>query len=132
MVVAKSDGLSLIKNVSVHGEGDKALILAHGYGAEQSFWEKVLPRLAQTHQVVVFDWDFEGPVGDHLLSLDAFAGELISLVESLESVNGPLVYVGHSMSGMVGCLASIRRPDLFERLILVGSSPKYVIIDCLL
>lgn len=127
MVVEKTDGLSLAKNVRVQGEGDITVILAHGYGAEQSFWEKVLPHLAQTHQVVVFDWDFEGPVGDHLSSLDAFAEELISLVESLKSVNGPLVYVGHSMSGMVGCLASIRRPDLFERLILVGASPKYVI-----
>jgi sigma-B regulation protein RsbQ len=38
----------------------------------------------------------------------------------------PVVFVGHSVSSMIGVLAATQRPDLFERLVLVGPSPRYV------
>lgn len=133
-MVMLRNGFSLVKNVSIHGSGKKTVILAHGYGGEQYVWDKILPHLAKTHRVVVFDWDFSGPTGDSNLvsgppiysSFDAFSNELISLVESL-GLSGSIVYVGHSMSSMIGCLASIQRPNLFERLVMIGSSPRYVI-----
>ncbi|KAI7987067.1 Strigolactone esterase D14 [Camellia lanceoleosa] len=39
------------------------------------------------------------------------------------------VFVGHSMSGIIGCIASIKRPELFKRLILVAASPRYINLE---
>ena len=36
------------------------------------------------------------------------------------------VFVGHSVSAMIGALASIKAPDLFEALVMVGPSPRYI------
>ena len=37
-----------------------------------------------------------------------------------------VIFVGHSVSGMIGVLAAIREPERFARLVLIGSSPRYV------
>ncbi|CAN6716782.1 unnamed protein product [Malus baccata var. baccata] len=36
------------------------------------------------------------------------------------------VYLGHSMAAMVGCIASVQRPQLFQHLILLSGSPRYL------
>ncbi|XP_068653399.1 probable esterase KAI2 [Aristolochia californica] len=130
MVMIKCD-LSLATNAKIVGSGDKTFVLAHGYGTDQSIWDKILPHLSQTHRVLVFDWNFSRPADDSNLfddsvysSFYAFADDLISLVENLKLKS--FVFVGHSMSGMIGCIASIKRPELFQRLIFVGASPRYL------
>ncbi|WJZ98007.1 hypothetical protein VitviT2T_016565 [Vitis vinifera] len=117
-------------NARIIGSGNEAIVLAHGYGADQSFWDKITPSLARTYRVLVFDWNFSGSVKDPNLydsakysSYDAFADDLIALL--VEFNLRASVFMGHSMSGMIGCIASIKRPELFKRLILIGSSPRY-------
>ncbi|GKD99998.1 probable strigolactone esterase DAD2, partial [Tanacetum coccineum] len=34
--------------------------------------------------------------------------------------------VGHSVSAMIGILAAVRRPELFEKLVLIGASPRFL------
>jgi sigma-B regulation protein RsbQ len=36
------------------------------------------------------------------------------------------VFVGHSVSAMIGVLASLKAPDLFGRMVLVGPSARYI------
>jgi sigma-B regulation protein RsbQ len=45
-------------------------------------------------------------------------------VESLDLP--PVVFVGHSVSAVIGLLAAAQRPELFDRLVLVGPSPRYI------
>nr|DAD44751.1 TPA_asm: hypothetical protein HUJ06_002981 [Nelumbo nucifera] len=123
--------LSAAMNARIIGSGSEAIILAHGYGGDQSVWDRLLPYLAQHYRVLVFDWNFSGAVSDLNLfdpdkysSFDAFADDLIALVD--EQNLRFSVFVGHSMSGMIGCIASIKRPDLFKRLILVAASPRFL------
>ncbi|RVW47590.1 Strigolactone esterase D14 [Vitis vinifera] len=75
-------------NARIIGSGNEAIVLAHGYGADQSFWDKITPSLAQTYRVLVFDWNFSGAVKDPNLydsakysSYDAFADDLIALLD---------------------------------------------------
>ncbi|PQQ13099.1 strigolactone esterase D14 [Prunus yedoensis var. nudiflora] len=110
---------------------EETIVLAHGYGTDQSVWDKIVPYLAEHYRVVVFDWPFSGAVNNKDLfdpskysSYDAFANDLIALLDELNLKS--TVFVGHSMSGMIGCIASINRPDLFKTLILVGASPRYI------
>ncbi|KAL3839858.1 hypothetical protein ACJIZ3_024449 [Penstemon smallii] len=114
--------------------GKETIVLAHGYGADQTIWDKVLPDLAARYHVVVFDWCFSGAVKDSSLydpirysSYDDFGDDLISLMDELKLKS--CVFVGHSMSGMIGCIASVKRPDLFKRLVLVSASPRLINTD---
>ncbi|KAK6941552.1 Alpha/beta hydrolase fold-1 [Dillenia turbinata] len=123
--------LSTTMNARIVGSGNEVIVLAHGYGGDQSVWDNILPFLALRYRVLVFDWIFSGSISDQTLfdhvkysSYDAFASDLISLMEEMNLTS--CVFVGHSMSGMIGCIASIKRPELFRRLILVGSSPRYI------
>ncbi|KAL6274660.1 hypothetical protein ACE6H2_025352 [Prunus campanulata] len=131
MVLEKS--LSSAINTKIMGSSgsEETIVLAHGYGADQSVWDKIVPYLAEHYRVVVFDWPFSGAVNNKDLfdpskysSYDAFANDLIALLDELNLKS--TVFVGHSMSGMIGCIASINRPDLFKTLILVGASPRYI------
>lgn len=129
------NNLSTLLNARILGTGTETIVFAHGYGTDQSIWDKITPYFTEkNYRVVLFDWPFSGAVKDQNLydplkysSLDAFADDLISLLDQMELkvVN----FVGHSMSGMIGCLASIKRPQLFKRLILVGASPRYINTD---
>lgn len=136
--------VSTAMNAKIFGTGAGAeaevIVLAHGYGGEQSIWDKVVPSLEEKHQVLLFDWNFSGALNDkvqdndnnnHTLfdpikygSLDAFADDLVGLLDEMKIKS--CVYVGHSMSGMIGCIASIKRPHLFNKLILIGASPRYI------
>ncbi|KAE8682865.1 hypothetical protein F3Y22_tig00111234pilonHSYRG00095 [Hibiscus syriacus] len=133
-MVALEMSVGAAMNAKLVGSGSETMVLAHGFGADQSVWDKVLPCLTQHYQVVVFDWTFSGAIKDPNLfdplkysSYDAFADDLIALMDELHLKNS--VFVGHSMSGMIGCIASIKRPQLFTRLVLVAASPRYINID---
>ncbi|PIN24332.1 hypothetical protein CDL12_02928 [Handroanthus impetiginosus] len=127
--MVKRKDLATAMNARIVGSGKETIVLAHGFGGDQSVWDKVLPDLAACHRVLLFDWCFSGAVKDPTLydpvrysSYDAFVEDLISILDEMKLTS--TVFVGHSMSGMIGCIASVRRPDLFGRLVLVGPSPR--------
>ncbi|KAF5742948.1 strigolactone esterase D14 [Tripterygium wilfordii] len=138
MVVVVEKSLSVSMNARIIGSGTESMILAHGYGGDQSLWEKIIPYLTNHFRVIVFDWPFSGAVKDdqNLFdhenyshnSYDAFANDLISLLDEIK-VSSSSIFIGHSMSAMIGCIASVKRPHLFKRLILVGASPRYMNTD---
>ncbi|KAF0925957.1 hypothetical protein E2562_018756 [Oryza meyeriana var. granulata] len=120
-------------NVKVLGAGGEAtVVLAHGYGGSRHIWDDVAPALAKKFRVVVFDWSFSGDVivdddvvlSDGSCSYFGFADELVAMMDELALRE--VVFVGHSMAGMIGCIASVARPELFSRLVLVGASPRYI------
>lgn len=131
-MVMLDKGLSAAMNARIIGSNTEELIvLAYGYGGDQSAWDKILPSLSQHFRVLLFDWAFSGALTDSNLfeavkysSYDGFADDLIMLLEELDVKSA--VFVGHSMSGMIGCVASVKRPDLFKRLVLIGASPRYI------
>jgi sigma-B regulation protein RsbQ len=118
-------------NVSVTGlEGAPAIVFAHGFGCDQHMWRLVAPSFEADHRVVVFD--HVGAGGSDLTaydpakyaSLDGYADDLLEILDALDL--GPAVFVGHSVSSMVGVLAAAREPHRFSKLVLVGPSPRYV------
>ncbi|KAM0905627.1 hypothetical protein ACQ4PT_017233 [Festuca glaucescens] len=113
----------------VVGEGGVTVVLAHGYGVTQASWDKILPSISKADKVLMFDWDFTSGAGvddeeEARYTFGRFADDLIALMDERE-VRGA-VFVGHSMSAMVGCIASARRPDLFAHLVLLCASPRYI------
>jgi sigma-B regulation protein RsbQ len=118
-------------NVTVSGRPDgRPLVFAHGFGCDQGMWRHVAPAFADEYRVVLFDHvgagrsDLSAWDPARYRRLEGYAGDVVEIIEALELP--PVVFVGHSVSGMIGVLAAARRPDLFERLVLVGPSPRYI------
>jgi len=117
-------------NVHVLGSGHELIVLAHGFGTDQSVWKHMVPILEGRYRLIMFDnmgagttnpefFDFE-----RYSSLYGYAYDLLAILEDLQ-VNS-CIFVGHSVSGLVGMLASTERPDLFSKIITVGASPRYL------
>lgn len=115
--------------VQVCGRGP-TLVFAHGFGCDQHMWRFVAPSFEVDHRVVLFDYVGAGrsrraaydPA--RYATLDGYASDLLDVCHAVGAER--VRFVGHSVSGMIGLLASIREPELFERLVLVGPSPSYV------
>jgi sigma-B regulation protein RsbQ len=116
--------------VSRYGTGRNALVFAHGFGTDQHAWRYVAPAFAAGHQIVLFDLIGAGSSDKTAYdfaryhSLDGYADDLVQLLRALQLP--PVVYVGHSVSGMIGVLAAIQAPELFERVVLLAASPCYL------
>ncbi|CAN5181469.1 alpha/beta hydrolase [soil metagenome] len=117
-------------NVKVRGAGDRTIVFAHGFGCDQSMWRHVAPAFEGEFQVVLFDT--VGAGGSDLAAYDpvkysdlsGYADDLVEIGEELELVDA--IFVGHSVSAMIGALASLKAPSLFSSLIMVGPSPRYI------
>ncbi|XP_023002408.1 probable strigolactone esterase DAD2 [Cucurbita maxima] len=131
MVVMLQTGFSTAVNAKIIGSGSEVMVLAHGFGGNQSLWDKILPKLTHHYRVLLFDWTFAGSIKDPNLfdphkysSYSGFAEDLIKILDELGLTS--TIFLGHSMSGLIGCVAYTIRPDLFQRLVLLCSSPRYI------
>ena len=118
-------------NVRSSGRADgPTMVFAHGFGCDQGMWRYVAPEFEATHRVVLFDHVGAGgsdaTAFDPLRysSLDGYAADVVDILDTLDA--GPVTFVGHSVSAMIGVLAARERPELFDRLVLVGPSPRYI------
>lgn len=117
-------------NVKVFGRGSQPMIFAHGFGCDQNMWRFVTPAFADDYRIVLFDYvgsgksDLAAYDKQRYGKLDGYAQDLLDVCHALELER--VVFIGHSVSSMVGVLAANREPSLFEHLILVGPSPRYI------
>lgn len=118
-----------IHAVTIHGKGPATMVLAHGIGGHQGHWDGVLDALGSDVTAATFDVAGFGRYDPALFDAEAHAS-LFGYADDLTAICGALglrdvVYVGHSLSGMAGILASVADPGLFSRLVLVGASACY-------
>ena len=110
--------------------GAPVIVFAHGFGCDQNVWKQITPAFEADFRVVTFDYvgaggaDTSAYEPERYASLDGYAADVVELVEELEL--GSVTFVGHSVSSMIGVLAAIERPDLFEALVLVGPTARYI------
>ncbi|MDP8967604.1 MAG: alpha/beta hydrolase [Actinomycetota bacterium] len=106
------------------------MVLAHGFGCDQNMWRFVAPAFEATHRVVVFDYvgfgasDHTAWDAERYATLDGYAQDVLEICRELDLTDA--VFVGHSVSSMVGVLAANAEPERFDRLVLVGPSPRYI------
>lgn len=106
------------------------MLFAHGYGCDQNMWRHVVPAFESEYRVVLFD--HVGAGGSDLTayhrskygSLDGYAEDILEICDALDLDN--VVFVGHSVAAMMGVLAARRDPARFDKLVLVGPSPRYI------
>jgi len=117
-------------NVKVSGRGTQPMLFAHGFGCDQNMWRFVAPAFADDYRVVTFDYvgsgqsDLKAYDPARYSSLEGYAQDVLDVVHALDLHD--VIFVGHSVSSMVGVLAANREPDRFAHLVMIGPSPRYV------
>ncbi|KAL8200552.1 hypothetical protein R6Q57_011891 [Mikania cordata] len=119
-------------NVKVIGEGRETVVLGHGFGTDQSLWRHLVPHLTiePNYKVVLYDIMGVGTTNPDLFDFSRHStleGQALDLLAILEELNVTIcIFVGHSLPCMVSLIASIIRPDLFLKLVILSASCKLV------
>lgn len=117
-------------NVTERGVPDGPVMLfAHGFGCDQNMWRHVAPQFEDRYRVVLFDYVGAGGArapydADRYASLSGYADDVVRICRDLDLHDA--VFVGHSVSAMIGALADAAEPDLFEAMVMIGPSPRYL------
>ena len=106
------------------------MIFAHGFGCDQNMWRFVEPAFRDTYRTVLFDYvgaggsDLGAYDPERYATLDGYARDVTEICSDLDLHDA--VFVGHSVSSMVGALASVDAPDRIGALVMIGPSPRYI------
>lgn len=117
-------------HINVFGKGSKTIVMAHGFGCEQGMWQYMAPAFEEEYQLVLFDYvgsgrsDLSAYDPDKYSQLHGYAEDVIDVIEALGLKD--VIFVGHSVSSMIGMLASLKRPELFDAIVMIGPSPCYL------
>jgi sigma-B regulation protein RsbQ len=123
--------LTIVRNhVVTKGAGTRPMMFSHGFGCDQNMWRLVVPAFEADYRVILFDHVGAGaadlaaydPV--RYSSLRGYADDVLDICRELELED--VVFVGHSVSAMIGVLAAALEPDRFRALVMVGPSPRYI------
>lgn len=117
-------------NVRVLGRGPRTMVLAHGYGCDQNMWRFIVPAFENDYRIVLFDYVGHGKSASSAFNTERY-GTLHGYAEDVLAICGALairdaIFVGHSVSGMIGILAAQKDPTRFSKLVLISPSPCYV------
>ncbi|WP_406823455.1 alpha/beta fold hydrolase [Pedobacter sp. KACC 23697] len=117
-------------NVKILGEGSQVLLFAHGFGCAQNSWKYITDAFLEDYKVILFDYVGSG---DSDLSqydqrkyatLEGYACDVIDIIQALDLKN--IIFIGHSVSSMIGMIAALQLPDVFKKLVFIGPSPRYL------
>lgn len=106
------------------------MVFAHGFGCDQSMWQPVAQNFELDYRVVLLDYvghgrsELEAYSTERYSSLAGYAEDVVEIGQALELNDA--VFVGHSVSAMIGALATLQEPGMFTDLVMVGPSPRYI------
>lgn len=118
-------------NVAVQGDPDgRPMMFAHGFGCDQNMWRFVWPAFEDDFRIVLLD--HVGAGGSDAAAFDparysslrGYADDIVQISRELDLHD--IVFVGHSVSAMIGVLAATAEPERFTALVLIGPSPRYI------
>lgn len=117
-------------NVKVIGSGRRTIMMAHGFGCDQNMWRFLTPLFSSDHRIVLFDYVGSGKSDassftiERYRHLDGYALDVIEVCEALDLRD--VLFIGHSVSSMIGLIAAIKNPVLFGQLVMVCPSPSFL------
>lgn len=117
-------------NVRESGNGTRPMLFAHGFGCDQNMWRFITPAFEKDHRIILFDYVGSGKSDlmaynqERYSTLNGYAQDVLDICEALDLTD--VIFVGHSVSSMIGLLAAIRKPEFFSDLVFIGPSPCYV------
>jgi len=120
-------------NVMISGEGARSILFSHGFGCDQHMWTEVARTFERDFRVILFDHvgagrsDLTAYNSAKYATLQGYADDVVEIGRELGLADA--IFVGHSVSAMIGALASVKAPGMFSELVMVGPSPCYIDSD---
>ncbi len=117
-------------NVKSFGRGAQPMLFAHGFGCDQNMWRFLTPDFEDDYRIVLFDYvgagqsDVAAYDPEKYATLNGYTRDLLDVIHALDLRD--IIFVGHSVSSIIGVLAANAEPDRFDNLILIGPSPRYI------
>ncbi len=117
-------------NVTVTGNGSQVILFAHGFGCDQHAWHYIVDAFTDDYKVVLFDYvgsgrsDLNAYDKERYKTLNGYAKDVLEICDTLNIEDA--IFVGHSVSSMIGLLAAIEKPKHFKKLVFIGPSPRYL------
>src|SRR5687768_18472287 len=106
------------------------MLFAHGFGCDQNMWRFVTPAFEDDYKIVLFDYvgsgrsDIAAYNKERYSNLNGYAQDVLDIIQELDLKD--VIFVGHSVSSMIGLLAAIKQPERFSKMIFVGPSARYI------
>lgn len=125
-----ADTIAERNNVRIIGEGSRTLMFAHGFGCDQQTWRLVIPGFKDDFKIVLFDYvgagrsDLSAYDSKRYSTLSGYAEDIIEVCNELQLKD--VIFIGHSVSSMIGLLAVLKQPSFFSKIIFIGPSPRYI------
>lgn len=126
--------MDLRKKHNIHFAGnpqaDKTLVFGHGFGIDQQSFSQIVPAFEQDYRIVLYDnagggkSDLSSYSYERYETLEGYVTDLTDILTFTKGTH--TTFIGHSVSGMIGMMAANRQPHLFDKLVLIGSSPRYL------
>ena len=124
------DSIFKRNNVTIKGKGSQPMLFAHGFGCDQNSWQFIVEAFAENYKIILFDYvgagksDLSAFDPEKYSKLEGYSEDVLNICEALDLQN--VIFVGHSVSSMIGILAANKNPEYFDKLILIGPSPRYL------
>jgi len=124
------DNIIKRNNINVIGKGPKVMLFAHGFGCDQNAWKFVVDSFTEDYTVVLFDYTGSGKSDisqykkEKYNKIEGYVSDLVDVCRVLDLKGA--IFVGHSVSSMIGLLAANEHPEYFSKLIFIGPSPRYL------
>lgn len=106
------------------------MLFAHGFGCNQDAWRRITSAFADDYKLILFDYigagksDTSAYDKERYSTLEGYANDILEICDELKIKDA--IFVGHSVSCMIGALAAIQEPTLFKKMVFIGPSPCYV------
>jgi sigma-B regulation protein RsbQ len=106
------------------------MMFAHGFGCDQNMWRFVEPAFSGMFRTVLFDHvgaggsDLKAYDRDKYAALAGYADDVVEIGRELDLKDA--VFVGHSVSCMIGALAVQKASGMFGKLVMIGPSARYI------
>jgi sigma-B regulation protein RsbQ len=120
----------LRNNVRILGSGEQPMLFAHGFGCDQNMWRFITPAFERDYRLILFDYvgsghsDLNAYDARRYSALEGYAEDVLDICHALDLRD--IIFVGHSVSSMIGAIAANREPDRFAHIIMIGPSPRYI------
>lgn len=106
------------------------MLFAHGFGCDQNMWRRLTPYFEDDYRIILFDLtgsghsDLRAYDREKYASLHGYAHDILEILDVF--AGGPALFIGHSVSCMIGLLAGIHEPARFLAQIMIAPSPRYL------